>query len=182
MTKRCTKCGQTRPFEDFGADRRRNDGKQSWSRNCTLQSVKAYKRANYEAVRDANNAASLRRYHLGRSQFVHARATAKRLGREWTISKEDWERLTEEGCHYCGCELPKKAGSGLDRIDNDRGYHLDNVLPCCTICNKVRGNWFSVRERELVIGPAISQIMAERESGELELPQPFEQQQLGILA
>jgi len=28
--------------------------------------------------------------------------------------------------------------NGLDRIDNEKGYLLDNVTPCCKICNQAK--------------------------------------------
>ena len=47
-----------------------------------------------------------------------------------------------EDCHYCGVAPILKdmtnhsiAINGIDRIDSRLGYTIDNVLPCCTICN-----------------------------------------------
>ena len=44
------------------------------------------------------------------------------------------------GCMYCGSNLYESTGYGLDRIDNSKGYSLDNVTPCCGTCNRAKGN------------------------------------------
>ena len=49
-------------------------------------------------------------------------------------------------CHYCG-KPPNKSHrkcdtflyNGLDRVDNSIGYIASNVVPCCYICNKMKG-------------------------------------------
>jgi len=30
--------------------------------------------------------------------------------------------------------------TGIDRVDNKKGYVVDNVVSCCTICNRVKNN------------------------------------------
>lgn len=29
--------------------------------------------------------------------------------------------------------------NGIDRVDNTKGYTIDNVVPCCGICNMAKG-------------------------------------------
>lgn len=54
------------------------------------------------------------------------------------ILEEDWNRLTQEPCHYCG--YTNKNGIGLDRIDNSvREYTLENIKACCGSCNLMKG-------------------------------------------
>jgi hypothetical protein len=55
-------------------------------------------------------------------------------GLKFNITKEDWDKLTQESCYLCGYKNTK--GIGLDRIDNTiREYNIDNVKPCCGSCN-----------------------------------------------
>lgn len=77
---------------------------------------------------------------------------AKRKKIEMTITLDDFERLTQQNCSYCG--LPPSAThktyesqqrkpyvyNGLDRVDNSKGYTLDNVVPCCKHCNKAKNS------------------------------------------
>jgi len=30
--------------------------------------------------------------------------------------------------------------NGLDRVDSSKHYTLDNVVPCCTVCNRAKSN------------------------------------------
>lgn len=81
-------------------------------------------------------------------------AKAKRRNQVFDINNEDFLRLTSSNCHYCGIEpkTVKKMGrykgmteetferakyvyNGLDRIDNNIGYIITNVVPCCKKCN-----------------------------------------------
>ena len=85
-------------------------------------------------------------------RFTMARSNAKRMILEWTISKEEYLRLLNEGCFYCGKNLVgKETGTGLDRIDNSEGYTNENVLPCCGDCNKGRGDRWSVDEWQVMM-------------------------------
>lgn len=66
-------------------------------------------------------------------------------GLTWNLSSDDFRRLTALDCHYCGAApgqvrtTAPSSGSyvynGLDRMDNTRGYELDNVCPACRPCN-----------------------------------------------
>lgn len=80
-----------------------------------------------------------------RACFTLAKSAAKQCGHVWELSLDEYRILRLRLCYYCDGMLPPK-GRGLDRIDNDRGYTSYNVLPCCTICNRVRGNHFTVEE------------------------------------
>lgn len=90
------------------------------------------------------------------------RGRAIKNGVEFSITKEQFKSLCESACFYCGvlpdefsatsgwCNISKrgkiKSGkyisewkyNGLDRIDPNKGYTLDNVVPCCGICNHAK--------------------------------------------
>lgn len=51
------------------------------------------------------------------------------LTAEWVI-----EHIFTKPCHYCGKTDWKELG--CDRIDNALPHRPDNVVPCCTDCNK----------------------------------------------
>lgn len=80
---------------------------------------------------------------------------AKQRGYEWSISKELFRQLTSNVCIYCG-EIPstikihkRSDGSfsipymynGLDRVNNAEGYTINNVVPCCSMCNYMKGEY-----------------------------------------
>ena len=71
-----------------------------------------------------------------RVKWVKMRKESKRRGYDFTITETDCSSLLLKNCYYCG--KPSQQGiklHGIDRVDNSKGYHLDNVVPCCEQCN-----------------------------------------------
>lgn len=71
---------------------------------------------------------------LSRFRFSVSKSGARRRGLGWNISKSDYEEIISRRCEYCDGVL-NPYGSGLDRIDNSKGYVIGNVVPCCKKCN-----------------------------------------------
>ena len=80
--------------------------------------------------------------------FAVYRCSARDRGHEFNLSKDDFLTLTGMSCHYCGappsntqksiCGMGDYIYSGLDLVDNSKGYILGNVVPCCETCNKAK--------------------------------------------
>ena len=76
------------------------------------------------------------------------KANAKRRRLEFSISREDFTKLISNDCFYCGSPpsnvhtLSRGNGSytynGIDRLDNLKGYYIDNVVSCCSTCNLMK--------------------------------------------
>lgn len=71
-------------------------------------------------------------------------------GRKWLLSEEEAAALFKSNCHYCGSEPSNKARysfgtdvgyvyNGIDRIDNDGDYTVENTVACCQSCNFMKG-------------------------------------------
>lgn len=97
-----------------------------------------------------------RRTPRGRFSQARANAICRKRPHDWSLSYEEFNKLVSQLCYYCGGSLPE-VGCGLDRIDNKKGYHLDNVLPACYTCNRIRSDEFSVDEM-LELGRVIGKI------------------------
>ena len=65
---------------------------------------------------------------------------------EFDLSKEQFKKLTKEPCFYCGdMETMVKRGqgktsgdyyyNGIDRVNNDMGYTIENCVASCSLCN-----------------------------------------------
>jgi len=95
---------------------------------------------------------------LSHSENVHAKEheaellytryinSAKQTNKLFSLNRQDFVRLVTSNCFYCGSDGEQKNTGrrksvhkicGLDRINSDIGYILDNVVPCCWQCN----NW-----------------------------------------
>lgn len=100
--------------------------------------------------RNKNKISNLRRNPENR--FRVSKNLAKYRNLSFTLTFEEYKSLISKPCYYCEGEFGKVETSlGLDRIDNGRGYELDNVLSCCTDCNRTRGDRFTVAENWVAI-------------------------------
>lgn len=78
------------------------------------------------------------------------RRTRKIIG--WTISIDEFKVLIEQPCWYCDAPPGHtRFGSGLDRIDPQKGYHMDNVYPCCQTCNRLKSDKFTAQETKVMV-------------------------------
>lgn len=76
--------------------------------------------------------------------------SAKRRNVEFSVSFDEFIHITSQSCVYCGREpftVAKRAKSvgyyvhnGVDRVNNDLGYIEGNMVACCTVCNRAKGN------------------------------------------
>lgn len=77
-----------------------------------------------------------------KSLYKRYRRSAKERNKGFTIGLLHFCNLTESNCFYCGTEPKQKNGkllyNGIDRVDNDKGYELGNVITCCGTCNKAK--------------------------------------------
>lgn len=61
----------------------------------------------------------------------------------FNLTEQQVYNLSQQNCYYCGIEpssLVKTAGgqikiNGIDRVDNDKGYAIENCVACCSKCN-----------------------------------------------
>lgn len=67
-------------------------------------------------------------------QYVNS---ANRRKIDLTLSESEMISIYFMPCHYCG-HKPGKL-NGIDRIDNTKGYCKGNVVPCCKLCNFMKG-------------------------------------------
>jgi len=74
------------------------------------------------------------------------RESAVRRKLEWTLTTEEFLYIIHLNCTYCG-DPPSNyirkynmsfAYSGIDRVDNSKGYVEGNVVPCCAVCNAMK--------------------------------------------
>lgn len=85
--------------------------------------------------------------------FGAYRLRDKRKGVVFDITLSFMRDEIAKGCVYCG----DVENVGLDRIDNSKGHTVDNVVPCCYVCNCARNDNFN-HEEMLHIGKAIAQV------------------------
>lgn len=92
-------------------------------------------------------------------------ASAKRIynnykyrDKNFNLEFEEFLKITKNNCYYCGVapskvynyfikakkssnkskELGNYIYNGLDRIDSTKYHTIDNIVPCCDICNRAK--------------------------------------------
>lgn len=74
--------------------------------------------------------------------------SAKSRGLEFALTFDEFCSFWKKDCTYCGSEIET---IGLDRIDSSIGYNIDNVVPCCWSCNRMKLNMDSEEFIEHII-------------------------------
>lgn len=84
-----------------------------------------------------------------RSLYRRYKYAAMQRGYDFSLTEEQFKKLTSRTCYYCGrnpnqivADYGSMNGSyffnGVDRINNDLGYVLENCVTCCKICNRAK--------------------------------------------
>lgn len=70
---------------------------------------------------------------------------ATRRKHKFKLTKKEFKKIIVKKCHYCN-KLPLQINktkscngyflhNGIDRLDNLKGYVLENIVACCKECN-----------------------------------------------
>lgn len=88
------------------------------------------------------------------------RTADKRKNLECDLTEEFVQNeILNKECTYCG----ETEDIGIDRIDNSIGHTMENSIPCCPLCNRTRGDNFTIEEM-MLIGETIKTIYKNRSS------------------
>jgi hypothetical protein len=150
IKKSCSKCGVEKIITDFPW-RNKSGGRKIRNAQCA-SCVREYRRSYTTSDKGRESARKSYKKHgvyWSKNRIYHvSKAVAKKRKMVFTLSVDEYFNVRSLPCHYCQNVLRDDAnkGIGLDRIDNSRGYEIDNVLPCCGFCNTIRSDKFSVPE------------------------------------
>lgn len=73
---------------------------------------------------------------------------AKSRNIKFDLSEDDFRKFTKQNCFYCN-KTPSQIGrykdcnggyiyNGIDRVNNDLGYTMENSVTCCKYCNYMK--------------------------------------------
>jgi hypothetical protein len=86
--------------------------------------------------------------------YITTKRNSKNRNHNFDLTIDEFINVISKNCFYCG-ELPKKVTNkilitrghineppiyynGIDRINSNLGYTIDNVTPCCSKCNYMK--------------------------------------------
>jgi hypothetical protein len=95
----------------------------------------SWRERNPERYRELNARHNRRQRTQPAMRYTRTRLQARRRGLAFDLTYEQFLALWGQPCAYCGIEIDT---IGLDRVDNTAGYTPDNVLPCCSLCNRMK--------------------------------------------
>lgn len=78
----------------------------------------------------------------------HYKQCAQRRNISWDLTKNEFSVLLFGNCYYCKSPsfTPVKRQkhtfyvNGVDRLDSNIGYKIDNCVSCCKFCNRAKGD------------------------------------------
>lgn len=73
---------------------------------------------------------------------------ARKRKLEFKLNRKEFLELTQKNCYYCNIIPSQIRGkklisgifiyNGIDRVDNNKGYVIENCVPCCEQCNRAK--------------------------------------------
>ena len=67
------------------------------------------------------------------------RALKKQL--DFSITPDDYNLIIKKNCFMCGKKSDQQHQNGIDRMDNTKGYTLENINACCCECNLIKKDY-----------------------------------------
>jgi hypothetical protein len=148
--KKCSKCSLEKDVLKFAKDKNRTDGRYPYCKECIKKISRDRYLKNKESIlkrnkkwKEDNNEYYLeqqRKYHKRWSQtikgkFVQYKSAAKQRNYMFEISIKEFSMFWQNPCYYCDSPIET---IGIDRINNDKGYIIENIVSCCRICNRAK--------------------------------------------
>lgn len=65
---------------------------------------------------------------------------ADKRGYKMELTEEEFTELIYKPCYYCSYYV-EKSTIGVDRYDNNKDYTVENCVPCCKWCNRMKVNY-----------------------------------------
>lgn len=148
-TKFCKRCQTDQPRTNFFKSKTGKYGIAFYCKDCAKIINKDYVQRNRERVSLLNKKyrqehkkeiAEYRKiYHqTPKRRFQDYKKRAKQKELQFQLSFDQFMSFWDKACSYCGKDF---KGIGIDRIDSNQGYIINNCQSCCPICNKMKSNY-----------------------------------------
>lgn len=72
-------------------------------------------------------------------RYIHQyKSNAQRRNINFNLTREEFINIVSQPCYYCGTLPTQEKLIGIDRVDSSKDYTIDNCVPCCEVCNKMK--------------------------------------------
>jgi len=150
MTKICSRCKAEKEITEFFRQPRNKDGLFSICKECTYLRTKPYLKKWYQKNK-------IKQLQVGKKYYKKNNEKRKKYQQNYNLKPEKRYKKYIEGakirnitfdltfnqfmtfwekpCSYCGNKIKTIE---LDRMENNQGYTINNIISCCLICNKMK--------------------------------------------
>ncbi|MDH3362127.1 MAG: hypothetical protein OEM50_01610 [Gammaproteobacteria bacterium] len=172
-TRKCNQCGEVKSLSLFPKDRAAAGGYRAKCKDCVSIRDKEYRSRNKEKIKQRQHNYYVRnKKHLKKKRLAYedtaegvwAKVVSQKTNgkHQFDLTKEDftaWYEAQDKVCVYCGCDIQQTRAIlkelsvsrrsnrlQIDRMRNEEGYTLENIVLACPICNYHKG-WFFTFEQ-----------------------------------
>lgn len=140
-TKKCKMCGINKTLDKFHKCKHCSKGVRSVCKECRKIEQKEYSSRDYVLDKNKNfyqehkdeiRERTSKHYWTLNGQYHQYKKRAKKSNIEFDLTENDCVAFYKTKCYYCGGNI---KALGIDRVDNNKGYILENIVPCCSTCN-----------------------------------------------
>lgn len=98
------------------------------------ENAKNWRDANPEKVKKMNQ----KRVESIDNHLTSYKESARKKGLVFELG-DVFHEMVKSPCYYCGI-IQEKGFNGIDRLDCTKGYTRENTVPCCEMCNFMKGD------------------------------------------
>jgi hypothetical protein len=139
--KTCTKCKECKKENAFY---KRKNGLSYVCKECSS----IYRTTNYYKYKESHDVERKRAKGTIQFRYQRLKSAAKSRHIILNLTMEEYKNILKMPCHYCNNLLcvPVTSGVGLDRLDSNLSYCINNCVSCCTFCNTVKSDLLTETE------------------------------------
>jgi len=137
-------------FIGYSHNNKQGDKYNNYKCDCGNNIVAKGSAVTHNVIQRCKECSIKKRTLLGEISAKHSvikeyKLNAKNRNLDYNLTNEESIKLMEQNCHYSGHPPGNKQiygnkkkyylYNGIDRLDNTKGYYIENCVPCCKICN-----------------------------------------------
>jgi hypothetical protein len=112
-------------------------GEDYWKNNA--QDAKKRRAKNPEKCKENN----MKKKLDPKQKYNYYKRSALHKGRQYKLTYDESKKMFFSNCYYCNVSADKDIVlNGIDCKYNEGDYEIDNCVPCCSICNYIKGDRF----------------------------------------
>ena len=101
------------------------------------EEIIAYEKKYREINKEKLSIKNKEREQTIKGRYSRYKKSATQRGYSFDLSEDEFKLFWQKDCSYCGSPIKT---IGLDRIDSSIGYQIDNIISCCTRCNRMKSD------------------------------------------